>query len=167
MKRHRKNQPEPPVKKVRKRRKPMTEEQRAAAIERLAKARAAKKPAQNTSIHESIRDLPEDHDLHPDKVKEWIKDWKLRLKGMRHYANSKEVKEVAKYYEVDGYIKNMQRYLDSGVWLDFWAGPDRTQRVNNICVVPAYDKNGEIKRSYGVYYPDINMVWGIDDEPRL
>jgi len=28
-----------------------------------------------------------------------------------------------------------------------------------VCLVPAYDKNGLIKRSVGVYYRDIGRVW--------
>ena len=68
---------EAPVrKKFRKPRKPMTEEQRAAASERLAKARAvraAKNPEYGLSgIHTSLRELDEEHQLHPDKVKQWI-----------------------------------------------------------------------------------------------
>jgi len=62
--------------KPRKRRKPMTPEQKAAAAERLAKARAAKGPAKNTSLHHSLIGLSEEHILHPDKVKKWIKTQK-------------------------------------------------------------------------------------------
>jgi len=147
------------VKKTRKRRKPMTESQRLAAAQRLEKARAAKKPAANISLHESIRDLPEDHELHPDKVKMWIKDWKQRLVAMKHYQRSKEAKEVSKYYETDGYIKNMQRYLDSGVWTDMYWGENRDQKMGYVCVALAYDKDGNPKRNRGVFYPDINVVW--------
>ena len=56
-------------KRVRKRRKPMTEEQRQAAAERLEKARkvrAAKNPNYGQSgIHESLRDLPDDAPMNP------------------------------------------------------------------------------------------------------
>ena len=66
-----------PKKKIRKRRKPMTEEQKQAAAARLEKARearAAKNPDYGQSgIHVSLRDLPEDHPAHPNKVKRWIK----------------------------------------------------------------------------------------------
>ena len=40
--------------KPKKKRKPMTPEQKVAAAERLAKARAARKPAKNESIHHSV-----------------------------------------------------------------------------------------------------------------
>ena len=161
MKRHRKTMTEQqtPPKKIRKQRKPMTEEQRLAASERLEKARKSKKTSENISLHESIRDLPEDHALHPDKVKGWIKEWKERLQSIRHYKNSKEGKEVSTYYSTESYIKNMQRYLDSGVWLDMFWGENRDKRMVEVCIAPAYDKDGLIKRSKGVFYPDINMIW--------
>lgn len=149
--------------KRRKRRKPMTEEQRLAAAERLEKARAARKPSENISIHESIRDLPDDHELHPDKVKMWIKDWKMRLSSINHYQRSKEAKEVAKYFETDGYIKNMQRYLDSGVWTDMYWGENRDQKMGWVCIALSYDKNGNPKRTKGTYYSDLGYVWG--EEP--
>jgi len=63
--------------KKRKSRKPMTEEQKEAASERLVKARAAKLEKNpdygQTNIHESLRKLPDDHQLSPAKVKHWIK----------------------------------------------------------------------------------------------
>ena len=69
-----------PKKKIRKTRKPMTEEQKQAAAARLEKARearAAKNPDYGQSgIHASLRDLPDDHPAHPKKVKLWIKTQK-------------------------------------------------------------------------------------------
>ena len=59
--------------KPKKKRKPMTEEQRKAAAERLAVARAKKAPSQNTSIHPSVLALPDDHYLSYKNVKGWIK----------------------------------------------------------------------------------------------
>ena len=43
-----------PVKKTRKRRKPLTEEEKADRVDRLAKARAAKKEPQHVSVHPSV-----------------------------------------------------------------------------------------------------------------
>ena len=66
--------------KKRKPRKRMSEEQRVAAAARLEKAREkrkAKDPDYGMSgIHESLRNLPNEHPLHPDKVKQWIKSQK-------------------------------------------------------------------------------------------
>lgn len=145
--------------KKRRRRKPMTPEQKAAAAERLKKARAAKAPAKNTSLHESIRNLDEDHHLHPDKVKEWIKEWKNRLSSIRHQRNSKTAKEVAEYYSVQGYIQNMQNYLSSGCWNDMYYGINRNHKIYARCVAPAYDKNGNQKFSLGTYYPEYAGVY--------
>ena len=62
--------------KKRKPRKRMSEEQRVAAAARLEKAREkrkAKDPDYGMSgIHESLRNLPNDHPLHPDKVKKYL-----------------------------------------------------------------------------------------------
>ena len=66
--------------KKRKPRKRMSEEQRVAAAARLEKAREkrkAKDPDYGMSgIHESLRNLSNDHPLHPNKVKQWIKSQK-------------------------------------------------------------------------------------------
>lgn len=145
--------------KMRKRRKPMTDEQRKAAAARLEKARAAKAPAKNLSVHESIRDLDDDHPLSPKKVKEWIKAWQDKLKAMKHYRNSKERKEVAEFYQTQNYIHNMQLYLSSGTWNDLYYGEGRSLRYYPVCVALAYDKNGNVKFTRGTYYPQMGGVY--------
>ena len=86
---------EPKRKKVRKPRKPMTEEQKQAASARLEKARearAAKNPDYGQSnIHESLRNLPEDHRAHPKKVRKWIKTQK-ELAASERRADKQGVK---------------------------------------------------------------------------
>ena len=138
----------------------MTKEQRAAAAERLAKARAAKKPAAMVSLHESIRNLPEDHALHPVKVKSWIKEWKSKLQAIRHYKNSKEKGAVGEYYATQAYITNMQNYLTNGIWNDLYYGERRDQRCRYVCVAMAYDKDGMPKRTTHTWYPDIGLYMG-------
>ena len=69
--------------KIKRKRKPMTPEQKLAAGERLRKAREAKGPAKNLSVHETIRDLDEEHYLNPNKVKMWIKTWQEKRLGMK------------------------------------------------------------------------------------
>ena len=49
--------------KFKKPRKKMSAKQRAAAAERLAKARAKKAPAKNKSVHPSVLALPDNHYL--------------------------------------------------------------------------------------------------------
>ena len=60
--------------KPRRKRKPMTEEQRAAAIERLAKARAARAPAKNTNVQPRVQELPDYHHLRLVNSQEILKD---------------------------------------------------------------------------------------------
>jgi hypothetical protein len=38
-------------------------------------------------------------------------------------------------------------------------GEHMNNRIKTVCIVPAYDKDGNIKRSYGCYYPDIGGVY--------
>lgn len=146
--------------KVRRKRKPMTPEQRAAAAERLAKARAAKAPAQNVSIHESIRDLDDEHPLSPKKVKDWIKACREELKANRHHKTSKDAKEKAAWHSLESYIRNMQNYLSSGIWNDLYYGERRSTRMHPICTNMSYAKDGTPKYSYGVFYPGLGIYKG-------
>ena len=61
---------------TKRKRKPMTPEQKAAAAERLVKARAAKAPAKNESIHPSVLSLDDDNTFSVKNVKSWIKTQK-------------------------------------------------------------------------------------------
>lgn len=146
-------------KKVKRKRKPMTPEQKAAAIERLAKAREARGATGAASIHHSIRDLEEDHFLHWKKVKEWIKDNEMKLKGMSTMKNSSNWKERSEYQSLEVYIKNMKSYLSTGNWSDFRYGPNGENKIQRVCLAMAYWPDGTPKRDYGTFYPDIGQVW--------
>ena len=150
-------------KKIRKKRKPMTPEQKAAAVARLEKARLARGPSKNLSFHESIRDLDDEHFLNPKKVKEWIKVWTEKKQGMKMYKDSKDWKQRMEYQITENDIKNMQSYLTTGVWSDMWYGENREHKIKMVSVVPAYDNEGNMKRSYGVWYSDIG-TYGVEDE---
>ena len=146
-------------KKVKRRRKPMSEEQKKAAVERLAKAREARGADGSKSVHHSIRDLDEDHFLHWKKVKQWVKSCTEELKGMKSYKDSKVSKERAQYQDLEVYISNMKKYLSGGVWSDFRYGEQREGRVQKVCVAMSYYPDGTPKRNYGTWYPDIAQVW--------
>ena len=146
-------------KKVKRKRKPMTPEQKAAAIERLAKARAARGATGMASIHESIRDLPEDHFIHWKKVKEWIKDNEMKLKGMSGMRDSSNWKERSEYKDLETYIKNMKSYLSTGHWSDFRYGANAESKIQKVCIAMSYYPDGTPNRSYGTFYPDIGQVW--------
>lgn len=146
-------------KKVKRTRKPMTAEQKKAATERLAKARAARGADGSKSVHHSIRDLPEDHFLHWKKVKQWLKSNQDELKSMRSYKTSKVSKERQEYQDLETYVYNLKKYLNAGVWSDFRYGERREHRVQRVCIAMAYYDDGTPKRSIGTWYPDIMQVW--------
>ena len=140
--------------KPRKRRKPMTKEQRVAAAERLAKARAAKGEPKNLSLHESIRNIKEEHPISPAKVKKWLKVNKEALAAAKKDARLNK-KLIGRVSILDTYVYNMERYLRTGIWLDMFYGENQEHRVQRRCVAAAYHKDGNIKREVGVIYPDI------------
>ena len=133
--------------KVRKKRKPMSEEQRAAAAKRLEKARekrAEKNPNYGQSgIHPTLQNLPDEHHAHPKKVKQWIKTQKELASAERVGIRQGIKGAIARLANHEGYIRNCKKYL----------------RVKWRCVALAYDKNGNVKRDVGTWYPDIGMVY--------
>ncbi len=143
-----------PVVKTRKRRKPMTKEQRAAAAERLAKARAAKGESKNLSLHKDIRNLEEDHPISPAKVKKWLKSNKEALAAAKKDAKT-DKKANARVGQLETYVTNMERYLRTGVWLNLFYGENQEHKVRRKVTTLAYDKDGNVKREIGVIYPDI------------
>lgn len=156
-----------PKKKVRKKRKPMTEEQRAAAAERLAKARekrAEKNPDYGMSgIHQSIRNLPEDHQLHPKKVKQWIKTQKDLLRTEKQGVRQKVKGAIARAAIHEAYIRSCQRYLRDGDWTDNFYGEYQEKKITRRCIAQAYywygPKKGQPKFDVGVYYPMLGQVY--------
>ena len=149
--------------KVRKNRKPMTEEQKAAAAERLAKAREKKAAGDpnygQSGIHESLRNLPDDYPLHPKKVKVWIKTQKDLANAERKSVRQGIKGALARQGVHEGYVRNMKTYLRSGDWIDMFYGEHQEHRIRHRCVALAYDKDGNPKRNVGTFYPDINMIW--------
>ncbi len=149
--------------KTRKKRKPMSEEQRAAASKRLEKARekrAEKNPDYGHSgIHFSLRDLPDEHPAHPKKVKQWIKTQKELASAERAGVKQGIKGAIARLANHDGYIRNCQKYLRDGDWVDDFFGEHQEKRVKWRCITMAYDQDGEAKRKVGTYYPDIGMVY--------
>jgi len=149
--------------KVRKKRKPMTEDQRVAAAARLEKAREKRKKKNpdygQSGIAQSLRDLPEEHSLHPKKVKEWIKTQKDLMSSARSSVRQKIKGAEAQLAIHEGYIRNIQRYLRDGDWVDDFCGEHQQHKVRWRCVGMAYYDDGTPKRSLGVYYPDMGCVY--------
>ena len=149
--------------KVRKKRKPMTEEQRVAAAARLEKAREKRKEKNpdygQSGVATDLKDLPEDHPRHPKKVKEWIKTQKDLVSSARSAVRQKIKGAEAQLANHEGYIKNMQRYLRDGDWVDDFYGEHQQNKIRHRCVALAYYDDGTPKRSIGVYYSDLGCVY--------
>jgi len=115
--------------KVRKKRKPMTDEQRAAASERLEKARAARAPSKNESICSYVLDKGDDHPLSAKKVKSWIKTQKSLAASYRTAARKEMKGALAKLGDCEGYVRHMQHYLKHGDWINDYYGEYEEKRV--------------------------------------
>ena len=101
--------------------------------------------------------LDDDHEWHPSKVKLWIKKWSEYEKSLD--SESKDAIIRMQYQIAHNYVKNMNTYLRSSVWLDSHWGENRQHRVMKVCRALAYDADGIPKREVGTYYPDIYSIW--------
>jgi len=133
----------------------LSEEQRAELRERLEKARASKAPAKQLSIHESIRNLPDTDSFAPARVRGWIRATKERMQSMRKWKKSKDKNEYQAYLTEEIYLGNLQAYLRTGIYLDNRWGAERQHAVKYRCVAMAYYSDGTPKRTVGTWYPDI------------
>lgn len=136
-------------------RKPMSEEQRAAAVERLAKAREARGHDGSKSVHPLLLEVDEDSPIHWKKVKEWIKEVSDELRAKKNLRLSKESKERQEYQTLEVYLANLKRYLESSIWLDSRYGRHREGKVQTLVTTMAYYSNGRPKRTIGWFYTDI------------
>ena len=127
--------------KVRKKRKPMTEEQRAAAAERLAKARLARGITGTKNVHPDVLSLPEDHPLAYAKVKEWLKYNEDLLKSIKSQKTSKDSQQRMEYHITENYVKNLKIYIRDNVWCDHRYGKLMENKMEWVAVVPAGENN--------------------------
>ena len=149
--------------KKRKKRKPMTEDQRKASAKRLEKARAARAEKNSdygqSGIHPTLRNLSEDYLIHPDKVKQWIKTQKELASTERAAVRQKVKGSIAKLANHEGYVRNMQKYMRDGDWPDLFYGEHQEHKVRYRCIALGYDSDGQVKRDVNVYYPDLGCVY--------
>ena len=149
---------------VKRRRKPLTEEQKNERRERLAKARASKAPPKYVSVDPAVRELPDDHPISLKKVREWIKsnkEEKARLKKILRTSNDRHVNN--RFNIVDCYLQNMEYYIRNGVWLDLFYGENQENKMGWRCETLAYESDGMPKRNVGVFYPDIGGRYTAED----
>ena len=110
-------------------------------------------------IHPSLRDCPDDDELSPLKVKEWIKTQKNLLSVAQYDARHKVKGAPARVSNHESYIRNMQKYLRDGDWIDNLYGEKQEKRMGWKCYALSYDEDGNVKRDVGTFYPDMGLVY--------
>jgi len=100
----------------------LTEEQRDELRERLAKARAAKGEPEYKTIHSTVLQLDEDHPLSMQNCKQYIKTQKSLMTKYKSEMRNDIKGAKAKYCQCEGYIRNIQSYLKTGIWVDLFYG---------------------------------------------
>jgi hypothetical protein len=140
----------PKRKKVRKPRKPMTAEQKAAAAERLKKARAKKKPAVGKTYHRVCYD-PKLQFKPLQTILEWSKEAKEQAYSARKDMN--RLKEGSKDWTHAsnrhlywyGYANDINWYLRHGDWISNTYGFQQQNKTKWKTVVHAYYPDGTVK----------------------
>ena len=121
-------------------RRKMTEEQKAAATERLRVAREKRlrdNPPKYANVHPSVLAKPDDHALSRKNVVQWIKTQKSLLSAERGNVRRKVKGAIAKVADHQGYIRNMETYLRGGDWCDDFYGEYMEKRIKWKVVVPS------------------------------
>ena len=121
-------------------------------LDRMAKARAAKKPPTYKNIHEDVKNLPDDNTLSVKNVKEWEQHNKDRVKELKYKIRRMDKGKERTLLERElgnreVYIMNIARYLDTSVWLDLFYGKDQEHKTKWRTLAHAYDSEGYIKTS--------------------
>jgi hypothetical protein len=66
---------------------------------------------------------------------------------------------LARKTSIEGYIRNLDRYIRDGVYADLFYGEHQQNQLRLNSVRMAYDEDGNIKRSFGVFYADLGGVY--------
>ena len=120
---------------VKKKRK-MTPEQREAAAERLRLAREKKGPAQYKNVAKSVLALPDDHYLSYKSVKKWIKTQQEIARSERRNMVKGVKGATAKMYAAQGYINQMNHYIQHGDWCCDYYGEYEEKRITWKTIAP-------------------------------
>ena len=121
-------------------------------LDKMAKARAAKKPPTYKNIHEDVKALPDDYTLSVKNVKEWEQHNKDRVKELKYKIRRMDKGKEKTLLERElgnrkVYLMNIARYFDTSVWLDLFYGKDQEHTARYRTLTYAYDEEGYIKTS--------------------
>ena len=126
-------------------------------LDRMAKARAAKKPPKYKNIHPDVKDLPDDDTLSVKNVKEWEQHNKDRVKELKYKIRRMDKGKEKTLLERElgnrkVYLMNIARYFDTSVWLDLFYGKDQEHKTRWKTTAYAYDSEGYIKTNASITY---------------
>ena len=121
-------------------------------LDRMAKARAAKKPPAYKNVHEDVKALDDDATLSLKNVKEWEKHNKERVKELKYKIRRMDKGKEKTLFEREvfnreTFLSNITRYFDTSVWLDLFYGKDQEHKSKWRTIAYAYDDEGYIKSS--------------------
>ena len=149
-------------KKFKKARKPMSAENKAAAVARLAAAREkrmAENPPKFKNIHESVLNRGEDDIFYFRKIQKWIKTQKELVASARQEVRKNVKGAECKLANRQKYVSNLEKFLRDGVYVDMFYGEHGEHKIKYRCIKPSFDKDGMIKRTHGVFYNDIGTIY--------
>jgi hypothetical protein len=147
-------------------RKQLSEERKQELRDQLSKARSKRSPAEYKNIHPKVLEIPDDDPLSLKSIKKSIKHSKDRASAYltnsrrRGVTPKQSITDKIRSENVKAYIRFMEHYLRTGDWISDFMGDDEEKKTQWKCVAMAYHADGTPKRTKGVFYPDINMVWG-------
>ena len=119
-------------------------------LDKMAKARAAKKPPTYKNIHEDVKNLPDDNTLSVKNVKEWEQHNKDRVKALKYKIRRMDKGKEKTLLERElgnreVYLMNIARYFDTSVWLDLFYGKEQEHKTKWRTLAYAYDSEGYMK----------------------
>jgi len=147
-------------------RKQLTEKRKQELRDQLSKARSKRSPAEYKNIHPKVLEIPDDDILSLKSIKKAIKHSKDKasaysVNSRRRGATPKQaITDSINSDNTKAYIRFMEHYLRTGDWISDFMGDDEEKKTQWKCVAMAYHADGTPKRTKGIFYPDINMVWG-------
>ena len=148
----------------------LTNAQKEAQKIRLEKMRAKRKVPEYKNVHKYVLALDDEEPYSFKNVKVWIKHNKELVSMLTAQARNKEMppkdKQQALMQADDkkAYIRYIEHYIKTGDWIGLFSGQEETKRVIPKCVAMAYYPDGTPKRTVGVFYPDIRIVWSQEME---
>ena len=148
----------------------LTNAQKEAQKIRLEKMRAKRKVPEYKNVHKYVLALDDEEPYSFKNVKVWIKHNKELVSMLTAQARNKEMppkdKQQALMQADDkkAYIRYIEHYIKTGDWIGMFSGQEETKRVIPKCVAMAYYPDGTPKRTVGVFYPDIRIVWSQEME---